>query len=219
MKVYDTVFFWLGGALTPTLPELTMAELTPKLRGHGFVHTRQQLQALAEAAALGKIDGAAYCAGALKVCESEMAASTLEQKLIAAAAPCQPLAEMIGTIPSRYECWLVMDYPLEWYQALADRGQIESLFPAGRQISTAQLGLLSMVPDIFYRLPQEAGRAMHDCIIIDGDAGRAVHSVRNGLASIFYVYLQRLKLELALQEILPTNADVMHPTSSERVKL
>jgi hypothetical protein len=76
-----------------------------------------------------------------------------------------------------------------------------------------------MVPDVFYRLPQGAARPMQDCIIIDGNAGRAVHSIRHGLASIFYVYLQRLKLELALQEILPTNADVMHPTSSERVKL
>jgi hypothetical protein len=219
MKVYDVVFFWLGGVLAPTLPELTMAELTPELHGHGFVHTRQQLQALAEEAALGKIDGAAYCAGALKVCRSEMAASTLEQKLITAASIRQPLAEMIGTIPSRYECWLVVDYPPEWYQALADRGQIESLFPASRQISTAQLGILSLVPDLFYRLPQAAKRPLQGCIIIDGNTGRAVQSVRNGLASIYYVYLQRLKLELALQEILPTSADVMHPTSSERVKL
>jgi hypothetical protein len=59
---------------------------------------------------------------------------------------------------------------------------------------------------------------MQDCIIIDGDASRAVQSLKHGLASISYVYLQRLKLELALQEIWQTDADVMHPTSSERVK-
>jgi hypothetical protein len=219
MKIYDAVFFWLGGVLLPMLPELTMNQLTPELRGHGFVHTRQQLRALAEEAALGKIKGIDYCAGALEVCQSEMDASALEDRLIAAASLRQPLAQMIGEIPSRYECWLVVDYPLEWYQALADREQLESLFPAGRQIFTSQLGLLSMVPDAFYRLPQAAKRPMQDCIIIDGNTGRAVQSVRNGLASIYYVYLQRLKLELALQEILPTSADVMHPTSSERVKL
>src|SRR3954451_23763969 len=126
MKVYDVVFFWLSGVLIPTLPELTMAELTPELRGHGFVHTRQQLRALAEEAALGKSSGADYCASALQVCRSEMAASTLEQKLIAAASLRQPLAQLISQIPSRYECWLVMDYPLEWYQTLTDRSQIGS---------------------------------------------------------------------------------------------
>src|SRR4051794_2250057 len=103
MKQYDAVLFWLGGVLAPTLPELTMAELTPGVRGHEFVHIRQQLRALAEEAALGKIDGTAYCAGALAACHSTMAAATLEQKLMAAATLRQPLAEMIGEIPSRYE--------------------------------------------------------------------------------------------------------------------
>jgi hypothetical protein len=74
-----------------------------------------------------------------------------------------------------------------------------------------------MTPDIFYHLPQKAGRRMDDCIVIDANSARAVQSMKVGLASIIYVYPQRLKLELALQEIWRTDADVMHPTSSERV--
>jgi hypothetical protein len=125
---------------------------------------------------------------------------------------------MIGEIPDRYERWLVVDYPQAWYEQLSDRAQIDTLFPGDRLIFVEQLELLSMTPDIFYRLPQKAKRPMQECIIIDGDAGRAVQSLKHGLAAIFYVYLERLKLELALQEIWQTDADVMHPTSSQRIK-
>jgi hypothetical protein len=218
MKIYGAVFFWLGGVLIPTLPELTMSELTPTLKGHDFVHTRQQLQALAESLALGKIDTTAYCEHALAVCQAKSNAAALEQKLIASASLRPPLVKLIGEIPARYERWLVVDYPQAWVQALRDRAQIGALFPANRLINTDQLELLQMAPDIFYRLPQRAGRPMQDCIIIDADAGRAVQSLKHGLASIYYVYPERLMMELALQEIWQTDADVMHPTASERVK-
>lgn len=218
MRLYNGVFFWLGGVLTPTLPELTLAELAPTLKGHAFVHTRQQLRALADEAALGKIDATAYCEGALEVCQASTTIAALEQKLIAATALRQSLAKMIGEIPSRYERWLVVDTPPAWFAALADRAQIESLFPGHRLIFTAQLEMLRMTPDVFYRLPQKAARSMDDCIVIDANASRAVESLRHGLASIFYVYLDRLKMELALQEIWQTDADVMHPVASARVK-
>jgi hypothetical protein len=218
MKIYDAVLFWLGGVLAPALPELTMAELRPGLKGHAFVHTRQQLRALAEEVALGKMSALDYCEGALATCQATSTASALEQKLIAAASLRQPLAKMISEIPNRYECWLVVDYPQAWYPQLADHAQIDALFPSNRLIFTGQLEMLRLVPDVFYRLPQKAARPMQDCIIIDGDAGRAVQSLQHGLASIFYIYLDRLKMELALQEIWQTDADVMHPTSSERVK-
>jgi hypothetical protein len=47
----------------------------------------------------------------------------------------------------------------------------------------------------------------------------AVEAVRHQLASIVYVYPQRLVHELALQKILLLDADVMHPTSSDRIAI
>jgi hypothetical protein len=196
-----------------------MALLTPGYKGHDFVFVRQQLRALAEEAALGKLSPAAYCEASLAVCKSTMPASALEQELIAAAALRQPLAQLIQEIPATYERWLVVDYPQAWYEQLSDRAQIDALFGGNHLIFIEQLELLSLLPDVFYRLPQKATRPMSECIIIDGDANRAVQSMKHGLTSVFYVYVQRLKLELALQEIWQTNVDVMHPTSSERVKL
>jgi hypothetical protein len=218
MKLYDAVFFWLGGVLTPALPELTMAELTPGLKGHAFVHIRRQLRALVEEVALGKTNARDYCEQALAVCQSKIAVATLEEKVIRSASLRRPVATLIGEIPDRYERWLVVDYPQDWYNTLPEQAQLDALFPSNRMIFTAQLEMQRMVPDVFYRLPQKAHRPMQDCIIIDADAGRAVESMKHGLASIFYVYLERLKMELALQEIWQTDADVMHPTSSERVK-
>jgi hypothetical protein len=207
----------LGGVLAPTLPELTMAELTPGLKGHDFVHLRQQLRFLAEDAALGKLSPAAYCEAAIAACHATANPVALEQKLLAAATLSQPLAKLISEIPNRYDRWLVVDYPQMWYWQLADRPQIDALFPNDHIIFADQLALLSLTPDIFYRLPQTAGHLMKECIIVDGDAGRAVQSHKHGLAAVFNVYLHQLKLGLALQEIWQTDADVMHPTASERV--
>jgi hypothetical protein len=106
-----------------------------------------------------------------------------------------------------------------WWQELAARWQIYPLFPETRTILISEMKLRRMVPDIFYHLPARAGRSADECLTVDALSARAVESMRHGLASIIYVYPERLKLELALQGILATEADVMHPASSQRVRI
>jgi len=108
---------------------------------------------------------------------------------------------------------------VDWYAEVSKRLGLASLFPEGRIVLTSELKLPRMVPEVFYHLPACADRSMDECIAIDTLSGRAVESMRHGLASIIYVYPERLKLELALQGIYQTEADVMHPTSSERAKI
>jgi hypothetical protein len=216
MKIYDSIFFWLGGVLTDTLAERTAAELIPGVKGHDGIHLRQQLRALADELALGTLTPADYCQQAVAICQSAMIAADLERRILAT--PIRPpMADLVSKLPSAYERWLVVDYPPAWYEKLAADWQIPSLFPYGRVISIPDLGLVNVTPDIFYRLPQAVGRRMDECIVVDGLSARTVAAMKHGLAAVFYVYPERLKLELALQNIWQTNADVMHPTSSERV--
>jgi hypothetical protein len=218
MKIYNAIFFWLGGVLTETVSERTAAELIPGMKGHEGIHLRQQLRGLADALTLGKLTPAAYCEQAVASCQANLSASALEDRIVETTAVRLPLAELVGKLPESYERWLVVDYPPTWYEKLSARWQIPGLFPHQRLVLTADLGLVSLTPDIFYLLPQAAGRPMDECIAVDALSARAVAAMKHGLATIFYVYPERLKLELALQGIWQTDVDVMHPTSSERVK-
>jgi FMN phosphatase YigB (HAD superfamily) len=218
MKRYSAIFFWLGGVLVETVAERTVAECMPGVKGLEAVSIRQQTRRLAEALAVGAMTSADYCEQVVALCRSSLTTTELKRRIIEATALHQTLAELIGKIPEPYECWLVADYPPDWYTELAAHGQIAALFPRQRIIVTSELGLLKITPDIFYRLPQAARKPMDDCIAVDALSARAVAAMKHGLATIFYVYPERLKLELALQGIWQTDADVMHPTSSERVK-
>jgi hypothetical protein len=218
MRIYKTVFFWFGGVLSETIPELTLGVLRPGAKGHEALKIRQQIRELAEGLSLGKLAPTAYCEQAVALCSSEISVVDLKRRIIASTALRQPIAELIGQIPETYERWLVVDYPREWYQELSAQGQLKTLFSENRMAFTSALELISMVPDIFYRLPQKAGRPIEDCIVIDPLSARAVAAMKHGLAAIIYVYPERLKLELALQAIWQTEADVMHPAASERIK-
>lgn len=139
--------------------------------------------------------------------------------MLASASLNQPAIDLIAKIPQEYERWLVVDYPADWYRELSGRWGLQDIFPLRQTIYISGLKLTRLVPEIFYRLPSCASRRMDECLVIDPISKRAVAAMRHGMASIIYVYPDRLKHELALQGILPTDMDVMHPTSSERVKM
>jgi len=219
MKIYKTVFFWLGGVLSETVAELTVAELMPEAKGHHALKTRQGIRGLAEGLALGRLAPPDYCEETIALCEARVKPSHLLRRIVESASLCTPIAQLVEEMPATYERWLIVDYPVDWYAEVSKRLGLASLFPEGRIVLTSELKLPRMVPEVFYHLPACADRSMDECIAIDTLSGRAVESMRHGLASIIYVYPERLKLELALQGIYQTEADVMHPTSSERAKI
>jgi hypothetical protein len=218
-KIYKTVFFWLGGVLTQTVAELTVAQLVPEAEGHDALKTSQRIRGLAEELALGKLASSDYCEQTVAHCEARVKPSLLKRRIVESVSLCEPIMELMAEMPAMYERWLIVDYPLDWYQDISERLEIPSLFSEDRIVVTSALNLSRMVPEIFYHLPPCAGRSMDECITIDALCARAVESMRHGLASIIYVYPERLKLELALQGIYQTEADVMHPTSSERARI
>ena len=217
MKIYSDIFFWQGGVLTELLPELNKAALFPEADGHEAVKKQQQIRDLIEDLSLGKTTSREYCERAIAQCESSITASNLNRLIIDTASLIQPVADMVVEIPEAYERWLIVDFPIDWFSELANCLKIDSLFPHNRTIFTAELKIQRMVPEVFYHLPSIAGRAMDDCIVIDPVSARAVEAMKHGLAAIIFVYPERLKHELAMQEIWQTDADVLHPTSSERV--
>ena len=219
MNYYSDIFFWLGGVLTESLPELNKAALFPEAGGHEAVRKQQLIRDLIEDLSLGKISPQEYSKQAIARCGAGMKSSNLEQLVLDLATLRQPVADIVERIPEAYERWLIIDYPVNWFKELADRLKLYSLFPENRTIFTAKFKIQRMVPEVFYFLPSNAGRAMKDCIVIDPISARAVEAMKHGLATIIYVYPERLKHEFAMQGIWQTDTEVIHPSSSERVSI
>jgi hypothetical protein len=219
MNCYSDIFFWLSGVLTESLPELNKAALFPEAGGHEAVRKQQLIRDLIEDLSLGKISSQEYCEQAIARCAAGMTSSNLEQLMLDLATLRQPVAEIVERIPEAHTRWLIVDFPVNWFKELADRLKIYSLFPENQIVFTAMFQMQRMVPDIFYFLPSKAGRAMKDCIVIDPISARAVEAMKHGLATIIYVYPERLKHEFAMQGIWQTDTEVIHPSSSERVNI
>jgi hypothetical protein len=219
VKKYRTILFWFGGVLTGTLGKMSEAVLFPQVSGRQAVDFLIELRTPAEQLILGNITPAEYCRKAAELCGSELSPEEIEKRIGAAARLQEKVFQIVADIPEEYERWLVVDFPMEWYSEWATRWKINSVFPENRVIITAGMKLPRLVPEVFYHLPASVGKTMDECLIIDPEPSRAVKAMRHKLASIIYVYPQRLVHELALQGIWQTDADVMHPTSSERVNI
>ena len=219
MKEYPVLFFWFGGLITENLVDLSRNALAPHLSGKARVEAMIQLREPAEQLALGVIRPAEYCRNAAKILDSGLSAAMTEERLLESAASNQAVVRIIDELPDSYQRWMVVDFPKAWYRECADRWKLGGSIFESQTVFIEDLRQPRLVPEVFYNLPARAGKVMDECLAIDPVARRAVQAMRHGLASIIYVYPERLVHELALQGIWQTDADVMHPGSSERVKI
>jgi hypothetical protein len=127
--------------------------------------------------------------------------------------------QLIEEIPDSYQKWVIVDYPKTWIERAHHTGEITEQFPEDRRILASSLKAKHFGPEFFSAIASQAGLQLSDCLLVDADSARAVAAIRHGLASIIYVYPEHLKHELALQGIIQTDTEVLHPSSSERVEI
>lgn len=219
MVTYKAIFFWLGGVLTDPIEEVTLDALAPKAVLKVSHATKLKLRQLAEQLSLGRISPSDYCQRALQMSKLKLDAGELEGRIIEKVALRPPVMDLLAAIPPTYERWLLSQYPMQWFSTFSRRMALSDHFPHERTMYISEIGLERIVPDLFSALPKIADCTVNECLMIDGMSARAVAAVRHGLASIIYIYPERLKHELALQGILKTASEVLHPHASERVNI
>jgi len=219
IKPRHTIFIWFGGVLTNTVTEITLQSLQSDQYASGFKLPRSEINKLADQLSLGMISPHSYCDGVIKITNSTLDIITLEELIPRRASLNKSVMNLINSVSGEYEKWLVSDYPESWYQEIASREDLSSMYPAERMIFTSQGDLEKMVPDVFDYLARASGHSLDRCVLIDSKSSRAVEAVRHGLSSIIYVYPDRLKHEFALRGILETEEEVLHPDISKRVDI
>jgi hypothetical protein len=202
MRETRAVFFWFGGVITRSLPELIAQETFDLPIEQIDIGTRLYLRESIQNLYTGKTDGYAYCLKVLEQCQSNMVADELQDRLVRNAMTTPSVMETIDRLPSIYERWLVVDYPREWFNDIQQRLGLEALFSLNRTIFTSECGLTHLVPAIFYQITSRSEYEEGEVVLIDGDTPRAVQAVREGFSATIFVDARRLRRDFALRKLI-----------------
>lgn len=203
VKPLRAVFFWFGGVLVQPLPDLLLQEIYGQPIEAVNPQTRLDLRALGQDLAIGRIDSREYCREAIRVCQTDLREEDLATGVIRGCALRASIFETIDRLPARYERWLIVDYPRDWFHPIDDRMSLLTRFPNECILFTSNCGLTRFVPDIFYQIIQRSNLSMEECMIVDGVTERAIESVRHGLSSTIFVDARRLERDFKLRKLIP----------------
>jgi hypothetical protein len=203
MKPLQAVFFWFGGVLVQPLPDLLLQEIFGQPIESVKPQTRLDLRALAQDLAIGRIDSRGYCQEAIRICQSDLREEDLATGVIRDCVLQASILEAIDRLPVRYERWLIVDYPQDWFYPIDDRMSLLTRFPDEYILFTSNCGLTRFVPDIFYQIIQRSNLPMEECMIVDGVTARAIEAVRHGLSSTIFVDARRLERDFELRKLIP----------------
>ncbi|OGO71270.1 MAG: hypothetical protein A2Z49_01115 [Chloroflexi bacterium RBG_19FT_COMBO_56_12] len=203
MGKINTIFFWLGGVITQTIPESAIFGLYNQPVSKLNYENRMRLLGLAQDLSLGRINSRLFCQRTLELSGIVIAAEELEARIKKSVTVRIPVLEAIKELPDAYNLWLISDYPPEWVEQFANHSDLYLCFHPNQVIFTSESHLVRMDPDIFYYSVCQATQPMDACLMVDGMSARAVHSVMHGLSSAIFMDTARLKREFALRRMIP----------------
>ncbi len=219
MVEYQAIFFWLGGVLMESILDATLAAISIDADKKVDLRTRIEVRGWVEELSLGQLPPSDYCQRIIDSGPNPLQKEDLESRLIERMRLEPGVVQVIQEIPETYQQWLLIDYPNSWLEQFRDAEQLEEHFPGDRRIHATSLKANEFGPEFYSAVPEQAGFQLSECLIVDADSTRAIGAIRHGLASIIYVYPEHLKHEFALQGIIQTDTEVLHPSSSERVDI
>lgn len=110
--------------------------------------------------------------------------------------------ETLDKLPVKYERWLIVDFPRDWFNAIQQRLGLGEFFSLDRTLFTSELGLTHLVPEIFSQTTSRSGYPRNEIILVDGDTPRAVQAVREGYSATIFIDARRLKRDFVLRKLI-----------------
>jgi hypothetical protein len=219
MVEYQAIFFWLGGVLMESILDATLAVISINADKKVDLNTRIAVRGIVEDITLGHLSPLEYCQWMIDAGGSQLQVVDLESRLIDRMGLNPGVVQVIQEVPETFQKWLLLDYPTAWLEQCHDAEELAQHFPLDRRILASSLKAKQFGPEFYSAVPKQVEFQLSDCLLVDADSARAVSAIRQGLASLIYVYPEHLKHEFALQGIIQTDAEVLHPSSSERVDI
>lgn len=217
MAKIQTVFFWLGGVIAETIPEVTARVLYNQPIEKLDIQTRLRFRKFAQELCLGRMTGMAFCQEVSRDNRVALSAEALESAIKEGVRTRSSVLEVLAELCHAYQPWLISDYPPEWYEAIEARVRLSTYFSKDHLVFTSSCQLTRMVPDLFYYLAWRANQPIEACLVIDGIPKRAVQALQHGVPSAIFVNADRLKFEFVLRRMLPSPPGFVHPGDSQEL--
>jgi|GEM_PF-1926101 len=216
MAKTGALFFWLGGVLAPSIPDLIAHTLFKSPIEKVNIHARLRTRQLTTDLCLGHITAEAFCHTLIQEHANGLTIAELETAVKNAVQLRGDVLDVIAQLPSDLERWTICDYPKAWYEAaIGDRGLAEVFF-SDHILFTVESRLSHLVPNIFDHLSSATGHPLDTCLLIDALTPRAVDAVKHGLDATIFVDARRLKRDFVLRRMLPFPLGFVHPGPAQQ---
>jgi hypothetical protein len=214
MRRIGAVFFWFGGVLTTSIPDLMARQLFALPIEKVDMATRLRMRQLEADLSVGRITAQQFCQSLIHENGVSLAAEGLEARVKQTIHLRSDVLAEVEALPSDVERWIICDYPRDWYEAAVNGSRLSANIAADRVVFTAECRLTRLIPDMFYKIVHCAGHSMDTCLMIDAVTPRSVEAIKHGLHAAIYVDAWRLKREFILRRMVPPPPGFVYPGPS-----
>jgi len=198
----NCLFFWMGGLITPPLPNLLAGALAEMGKTRLNPYRFQSFQQHSEDLILGRLDGTAFCQALCDWALPGCSGVDLENRILAQAIVDDRILELIQGLPVRYARWVIVDLPSPWFLALTDRKKIIDCFSDEKVLLLSEAGLPHVMPDLLDTLADRARQPMSRCLLLAQNAHRTIQALNYGMPAAVITDASRLKRELILRNMI-----------------
>lgn len=207
MPKINAIFYWFGGVLIESLPQLVGRGLYDLPIEKINIHTRLRLREMVNELALGRLNAQTFCAAVIQEYSPTRSADEMESWIKQALKLRPDVLKEIAAPPDKIERWIICDYPKDWYEVAVSGHEL----PIKNIFFTEESNLSNLVPDIFYELSRRSNYPLNRCLMIDAVTPRTVEAVKHNMHASIFVDARRLQREFALRRMIPPPPGFVHP--------
>ncbi len=199
MAKIEAVLFWMGGVVTQSIPAVIGGLLEEMGSKSGPDNVFPGFSRSLEQFSLGYLDDLSLCRQLAEGANLSFPPELIRNKMLNAFAPNEPALAVIEKLSPAYQRWLVVDGPQAWYESIAGRSGLSTVFSSNRLIFLANSRLPQPVPDLFYYLSHTVQFPAECCLLIDPSMKRAVQGINHGFPTAHYVNPRLIEREFYLR--------------------
>ncbi|NPV69634.1 MAG: hypothetical protein HPY55_03170 [Firmicutes bacterium] len=196
------LFFWTSGVLLPAL-DAAVTEILPSFGIAGINPAAiSRYREMRDDLALGRIDGQEFCQVAVRSLGIEGSPELFLKRMLSRLVLIPGVLDAVTRVKAEVDRWLVVDLPEAWFKELPSSQEVLLHFPPERIICLEDSRLLRVLPDVFYYLPNRVQVPSEQCLLLDSDIKRTVHSINHGLPAAVVINPERLRRELLMRRLI-----------------
>ena len=202
MGSFDSLLFWFGSVLAPSLESITFSyievvkdrSLIPALRG--------KIYELIDELRLGKLNGQEFLPQLSYTCGLNIEHDNFYEYMISSIQPEEDLVRLLSQLETKFTHFYISDWPKVWTEKINFQRHYQDILLLDDIIYSQDFKLEKLMPDILYHSINKLNRGFSNCIFIDENSIRTSAAVRSGLNTIIFSDASRFRRELALRKLM-----------------